>query len=218
MRYFKGMTTRNALLAALKANPSLTVPQLADRFLVSRQRVREILASEGIQVLRHTRKGEGVTLSRIRQLLEADPTLTAAQIAEEVGISKSRVYQIATRARLGIARAPRPVSPPQSRLQPLVAGGSINHTVAGTISELLAAADLMARGWHVFFPLVRNTKIDLIASSRDGERLIRVEVRSGKRVGERAQYLKKDGAACDHYAIVMVGEPVEYDPPLPGED
>ena len=85
------------------------------------------------------------------------------------------------------------------------------------MAELIVAADLLARGWYPFFPIVRSTKIDLLVSSRDGKRVLRIEVRSGLRRGDRVVFSKKDNAECDHYGIVVAGEPVTYQPELPAE-
>lgn len=159
---------------------------------------------------------------RIVALLKADPSLTQSELARRVGVSKQRVSQILYSAGLqaGSYQFPRDAngrritSPPRIMVETGMDIDPVNATVAGTIAELVVAADLLARGWQVFFPMVRTTKCDLLATDKTGERVIRVEVRSGRRVGESITFLRKDKAVCDHYAIVLPREPVTYKPEL----
>jgi hypothetical protein len=156
---------------------------------------------------------------RIRALLAERP-MTISALVQEVGISRQRVHQIVTQEGLKVSKYSNPLKrrpaapPPQPRIKVGVSVGQVNHTVAGTIAEMLAAADLMARGWNVFFPLVRTTRCDLIAVSADGQRVRRIEVRSGRRSNGSVRYLKKEQASCDHYAVVIPDEPIAYDPPI----
>jgi hypothetical protein len=107
-------------------------------------------------------------------------------------------------------------------IRPRVRTGGVDVPVsavtAGTISELLVAADLMARGYVVYFPLMKRTAhVDLIATPSNPDRLpLRIEVRSGT-IGARGQvrYAKKADSRADHHAVVMTGEPVHYKPELP---
>ncbi len=91
----------------------------------------------------------------------------------------------------------------------------ISQTTAGTIAELLVAADLMARGWTPFFPLMRTTIFDLIAGDANG-RVLTIEVRSAKRRPDGSlAYGRKTGSPANHHALVITGEPVAYLPELP---
>jgi hypothetical protein len=152
--------------------------------------------------------------------LAADSTLTAKALSEKFGVSRQRVYQLLKASGLKTGNPyliyrPRQAASPCPRL---LTGGvpvRISHSAAGTVSEMLVAADLLARGWHVFFPLVRTTRHDLIATSRDGCRLLRIEVRSGIRRRGAVLFAKKENAACDHYGVVVTGEPTFYQPDLP---
>lgn len=74
----------------------------------------------------------------------------------------------------------------------------------------------MARGWSVFYPLVRTTRMDLIAVSENGERVRRIEVRCAKRSGSTVKFNTKHNAVCDNFAVVITGEPVIYDPDIGG--
>lgn len=88
-----------------------------------------------------------------------------------------------------------------------------SHRVCGTISELLVAADLMARGYEVYIPLARTIGHDIIAEAPSG-RLLTIEVRSAKRAANGALRFKRT-TRSEMFAAVVTGEPVQYDPPLP---
>ena len=103
---------------------------------------------------------------KIREMSERG--LSCAEAAREIGISRQRVHQIAKT--IGVTfpdkrMLPRqfPVPAPKSRV---ITGGvdtPINHTVAGTICELLVAADLMARGYQVFLPVIPSKGHDIMS-------------------------------------------------------
>lgn len=153
---------------------------------------------------------------RILSLLRANPLVTASQLVAETGVSRQRVYQLLKEE--GLKLSPRPaVAPPARpapRVTPLSGIGNVNHSACGMIGELLAACDLLARGWRVFSPLVRHSKIDLVATSPDGAVVKRIEVRSGKRKGTGVYFQKRPEDACDHYAVIIHGEPVHYIPDI----
>jgi hypothetical protein len=163
------------------------------------------------------------TRQRIIGLVKADvdKELTASDIARQLGVSPQRVGQILKEENLRVPRyatAYRPAErrPPAPRIITAVPFGHVTNAATGTVSELIAAADLLARGWNVFFPMTRTSKHDLIITDRDGERVLRIEVKSGYRKASGAlQFQKQSKANCDHYAIVVTGEPVNYQPELP---
>lgn len=143
------------------------------------------------------------------RLVEADPSITVSALQQATGVSRQRVHQI-LRAK-GLTAAPNPAVP---RIEPR--SGSMENictSAVGSVSELLVAADLVARGWSVFFPLFR-ARCDLIASSWDAGVVRRFEVRSGKRRNGTAAYQKTSNDVCDYYAIVISGEPITYEPEL----
>lgn len=145
--------------------------------------------------------------------------LSCAEAAREIGISRQRVHQLAKS--IGVTfpdkrRLPRQFAAPAPKSRVITGGVEtlINHTVAGTICELLTAADLMARGYQVFLPVIASKGHDIIAS-KDG-RLITVEVRAASRRADCGlSFGKKPDCMSDHYALVVTGEPVIYEPPLP---
>ena len=92
----------------------------------------------------------------------------------------------------------------------------------GAVSEMVAACDLMERGYEVFRALSPACSCDLIALGPDGA--LRIEVRTGRRntVTGQLMFARNDGRGTtkrsdgdlDHYAIVASTQ-VAYDPPLP---
>lgn len=167
---------------------------------------------------------ERSTRERVKELVAADPSLTLAQLADATGVSRERVRQIVASEGLspksgwpGVGeRAAGAAGAPASRLMTGGVPVRVSHTIVGTIGELLAGADLMARGFMVFFPLTRTGQCDLIALDRDG-RCERIEVRCGHRSGKRIAWQQPDRSKSDRRAIVLTGEPVRYEPPFPGD-
>lgn len=157
------------------------------------------------------------TRDKIRQLALDGPLPSLADIGRLTGVSRERVRQIVEAEGLSPGPAvslyqPRPAASPS-----VITGGvavKVSRTVTGTIGELLAAADLSARGYVVFFPLVRTAICDLLAMKRDGL-VLRIEVRTGHRSGKRILFAKKTNSPAEHYAVVVTGEPITYVPPLP---
>jgi hypothetical protein len=150
----------------------------------------------------------------------------AGDIARDLGITRQRVHQIAKQMGLVLPPPPKVVrkealSTPRSYKSraPLVITGGVqthlNSKVAGKISELLVATDLMARGWQIYFPLNPNSTHDLVATFKGN--ILSFEVRSAYRIKTgRLTYQKKSNSAANHYALVVTGEPIQYLPPLLG--
>jgi hypothetical protein len=158
-----------------------------------------------------------VTEDRIRELAAAG--MFAADIARETGVSRQRIHQIAKRAGITLLRwTPRLRNPAPSPTPRVVTGGicgPINQTIAGTIAEMLVAADLLARGWQVFLPAVRlNIGHDLVATR--GSEVMTIEVRSATRRKTTGVIMRPTKANCPstHYAWVLTGEPVVYSPDI----
>jgi hypothetical protein len=160
------------------------------------------------------------TKDRIVAVLKKNPRIPVSQLAADLGISRQRVYQ-ACRDH-GIALDPQPSprksKPPRSPMPRVITGGilcDVSHSVCGSISELLVAADLLARGFMVYHPMARQKGLDLIAVSRSGQ-LLTIEVRSGK-INDKGVliYAKKTDSSAAHHAVVVTSEPVRYQPELP---
>lgn len=163
------------------------------------------------------------TAEKIMALAESQPGISASQVAAELGISRQRVYSACRLAGIKLKSA-YPVSdrrnPAHTPKPRVITGGvetPISHTVCGSISEILTAADLMARGYKPYMPIVRQRSHDIIAVTPSGA-VITVEVRSGKPKASGHGYTF--GPKCAdmismYYAIVITGRPVEYRPDLP---
>lgn len=163
------------------------------------------------------------TIDKILALQAENPDVTNSEAAEALGLSRQRVSMECKKAGVILRRAygrGAIKSAPEPRV---ITGGVpsvVSHTVCGTISELLVAADLMARGYKPYMPLVRQRGHDLIAVSPGGE-ILTIEVKSGKAraTGEGYSYLHKGERQnqSTHYAIVITGSPVVYEPELDPE-
>lgn len=154
------------------------------------------------------------------KVIELNEHLTPVEIASRLGISRQRVYQILSDEGTDYLtlnkghRRLRRISRNLARsLGPEVA--YVNRNTKGSISELLAAADLLALGWHPYVPLLRNNGYDIVATKND--KIITIEVRSGRRREDAtiATCRKKAAFPAHHFAFVMSDEPVVYEPPLP---
>jgi len=154
-----------------------------------------------------------------------DPEVTATEMARAIGISYQRVLQILRALGMPTVTArSRPGRPPGwhggPRAQPrLLTGGvpvKVHTSVAGTIAELLVAADLYARGWKAFAPVGRhNGYYDLVAVDGSGQ-MLSIEVRCGRRTRTgHASFAPNRDSNADHHAVVITGEPVLYVPDLP---
>lgn len=95
------------------------------------------------------------------------------QFCEECRITRKRARENAKAAR---ERAFRPARPPKALVvRPLVQSWPVSPGTSGAICELLVAADLLRRGYHVFRAVSPSCPCDLLAM-RDNLSA-RVEVR-----------------------------------------
>jgi hypothetical protein len=156
-------------------------------------------------------------VDRIKEL--AAQGMVASEIAKESGISRQRVYQLAARHKINLTKydfaARTAFSPPVPRITTGGVQAKVSCSIAGTIAELLVAADLMARGWAVYMPIMFSRGYDIIAA-KDGA-LATIEVRSAHRkIGDGGlSYNKKIDSDSAYHALVITGEPVCYRPELP---
>ena len=162
----------------------------------------------------------------IKNALAKDPNAKIWELTTLTGITRQRVYQIAAEEGLVLVRRtnePRQPGEPGPHGQgvrgpaPRVLTGGIamplTTTAAGAIGELLVAADLVARGWHVFAPIIKvNTHCDLIAMNPNNNALLRVEVRCARRFGGAIRWNIPEQSKGDIFARVVTGEPIDYWP------
>lgn len=162
-----------------------------------------------------------IDMDQFHGLVKQD--LSAQEIAAQLGISRQRVYQLLSRAGISLKKIYRPrlsSRGPRKQMARIVTGidqmnsPRISSGNSGRICELLVAADLMARGWKIFFPLNGHGPHDLIASKK--YILKSFEARAARRSKNGAILFKKDAERdrSDHYALVVRGEPVIYDPDI----
>lgn len=161
----------------------------------------------------------GSRAAQIVARVKTAKNLTTTDLTEEFECSRQYIHSVLRQAGMKAASPvrvwlPRKAAPPpKARVVPSAHARPISHSMVGSVSELLVAADLMARGWSVFFPLYR-ARADLIATSKDGRKVLRFEVRSARRVEGKVVFGRKPTDECDHYALALADEPVLYEPEL----
>ncbi|KQO78140.1 hypothetical protein ASF36_13990 [Methylobacterium sp. Leaf90] len=157
---------------------------------------------------------------RILAALAADPKLTARDLAERLEISKQRVHQILRDAGMKAApsiRGRRPITTArhaEGRMNGLGSLGRLAPSFVGAAQELVVCVDLMRRGAHVYRAMSHASPADLIAAI--GDRLLRIEVRSGRRNTEgRLSYSQPQAGRYDVLAVVEPDGAVTYKPEWP---
>lgn len=155
-----------------------------------------------------------------RETLAQLSDLSAGAIARKLGVTRQAVYLASERFGIPLPRYHLEHTRRGSATVPVArvtTGGvqaPINHSVAGSICELLVAADLMARGWAAFMPVIASKGHDLIGVKDD--LVITIEVRSAYRnAAGKLIFAKKPDCRSAHYALCVTGEPVAYEPALP---
>lgn len=149
---------------------------------------------------------------------------TCGEAAARLGVSRQRISQIYRSLGVDLAALRRSAADDArtySATPRVVTGGvTLRETAVtvGHVSELLAAADLMSRGFQVFAPISQSrARVDLIAMDRSGA-CQRIEVRSGRRLPNGGLSFPKNRGRrlpyVDRYAVVLTGEPVRYVPAL----
>lgn len=152
-------------------------------------------------------------IDRIKAAIAVNPEITGAELADQLFVSRQRIYQVASKYGLKFPRARPKITMPQPPINtgsPLI---NISQTCCGTVSELIVAADLVARGFKPYFPIVRQKSYDIIAVN-DRNEIFSVEVRTGRRLDKIVAYNKQVTFKSDIMAIVVKGEPVFYEPEL----
>ena len=82
----------------------------------------------------------------------------------------------------------------------------------GAVGELLASADLIMRGYDVYRAVSPSAPYDLVATK--GPRILRIEVRCGRKNKDGSLCYPKPQVECETTAII-IGTEVVYEPALP---
>ena len=159
---------------------------------------------------------------RIIALVKQSPHLNQTEIAEQLGISRQRVAQIVADEGLNAPKGKRGVAPRKSptiaEAAPAPPRDAIPGYLAnagGPIAVLIAAADLMARGFTVYMPIVPSGAADLVTADRRGK-LERVSVqRAQRKAGDKLEYSYPKPGDVERHALILTDEPVRYEPRLP---
>lgn len=173
----------------------------------------------------------------VMDAIRSGKALSVQDIADLCDVSRQRVHEILRQEDLRApidGRSVRQWAPLRTQevvereaasiRQPARTGGIKQGTqITGTISEMLVCADLLARGFYPFRPVVRNRSIyDVLAVRKHDALVLRIEVKTGNRSGSDLVYrrsslnkIRNAAGEPDHYAVVARGDPVKYIPDLP---
>lgn len=172
---------------------------------------------------------EQTTKEKIAASISAGEQLTATELADKFGISRQRTYQILRSLGAKPLRKVLPGRPAGKHTidPPVVTGGIpvlVSPTIGGRIAEVLVVADLLARGFKPFTPVVGNAVFDVLAVCKVTGRVITFDAKTGRVVNGKVMFNKAAegkrrhcNTKPDHYAVVCKGEPVIYVPPLDGD-
>jgi hypothetical protein len=151
-----------------------------------------------------------VGLPQIRALIASDRPMR--DIADELGISRQRLYQICRTHKIDFKRYRHQREDSASAKQAKEGISSYTAThMKGTAAEMMVAATLILRCWNVYIPLNRGRSHDLIAVM--GERVITVEVRTATREKATGKAICTRDRKSDVLAVVCDGE-ITFEPSL----
>ncbi len=160
------------------------------------------------------------TRQRVLALVREEPQLNQSEIAARVGATRQRVSAILASEGLTVPKGKRGALPRGKAVvtetAPKHAPGLPSYLAAagGVAGVLVAAADLMTRGYAVYLPVSPSAAPDLIAIDRKGG-VKRVGVqRARRRTGNALEYEYPKPNEIDVQAMLVTDEPVHYDPAL----
>jgi hypothetical protein len=158
------------------------------------------------------------TRERIIALVKEEPHLNQTEIAEHVGVKRQRVSQIIADEGLSVPRAKRGVASRKLAAEDSRAPSSdavpAHLAAAGRmVGVLVAAADMMVRGFTVFLPVTQTAACDFLAMDSRGQ-IERVSVRKARRAGEEIRDDDPIRGGTDRRALILTDEPVRYEPVL----
>jgi hypothetical protein len=145
---------------------------------------------------------------------EADPYISAADMAGKIGVSRERVRQVliglGMRTDTYTRRLPANLGVPPAQF------AKRSTLSIGAASELIVCVDLLGRGLDVFRSVSQNAKCDVIALDRATGSISRIEVKTARASLEGKPQFPKPNGHCvhDHVAAVLPDGSIVYDPPL----
>lgn len=159
----------------------------------------------------------GEMLEKIRSALQADDSLTAADLARRFEVSVNSIYAQLNKHGIAVKKGKKGRAP-----KPRVWTGHFGHTeklsshFIGGASEMIVCADLLKRGIPVYRAITFLSSADLIADM-DGA-LVRIEVKSAKRnENGNFQFAAPHPERFDVLALVDQHGAVDYRPPIDGD-
>ncbi len=159
------------------------------------------------------------TRERVLALVKQSPHLNQTEIAERVGATRQRVSQIIASEDLNVPKGRRGVArraKATAEAAPVAEAKAVPAYFAkagGPIAVLVAAADLMTRGFTVYLPITQSAAADLVAIDARGN-LKRVAVQRARRKGQRLDYERPKPGDVDTHALILADEPVQYRPSI----
>lgn len=161
-------------------------------------------------------------MHKIAEMYISDPSKTAKEIAELSGLSRARVYQVlneygfkAAPGKTQNGHTPRAFAHSDRVMRD---GKRMTSSFIGEMSEIIAAHDLMSRGFYVYRSLNNGSPFDLVAYSKNSDEpnILRVEVKSGSTGNGGLRHAQPSNKEYDVIAVVeLESARVVYKPPLP---
>jgi Winged helix-turn-helix DNA-binding len=160
------------------------------------------------------------TRQRVLALVRQQPNISKAEIADQLKVSRQRVAQILQSEEISAAPGRRGRRPrakgavaEAAPAPPNVVPSHIARA-GGPAGVMLAAADLMTRGFTIYLPVSPSAAADLVAIDARGQ-VKRISVqRAKRRPGSELEYEYPKPGDVDVRAMLLTDEPVRYEPEI----
>lgn len=162
------------------------------------------------------------TRERFRALIKQHPHLNQTELAERLGVTRQRVSRIAAAEQVALdtgKRGPRGRAPAAQALGETAPTYAVPGAIPfppvsqPAVAVLLTAADLVRRGYEVYYPLTGTGTFDLITV--DSKNTIEpIAVRTARRVAGEVRYDTPELERKMRRAMILRDEPIQYDPPM----
>jgi hypothetical protein len=158
--------------------------------------------------------------ARFLEFVLENPQCSQGDAAKALGVTRQRISQLCKREGVTLQRPPPRPLPDHGRTTEITGTtlmgrarprfiGTADNSSTGALAEVIACADLMDRGHHVFRSLGPSSPCDLIVLI--GNRPFRVEVKTSRR--GRGGAVVKPNRVPDRFdvlACVLPGPEVHY--------
>lgn len=153
-------------------------------------------------------------IDRIQTIISTNTNISASELAENLGVSRQRVYQICSKHGIKFNKTIGRKIGEKSWADQFGNTNRLPSNFIGNASELTVAADLLRHGIPVYRALTQSSSCDLIVDV-DGS-LLRIEVRSAKRNidGVLRYAMPADRNRYDVLALVESNCTITYKPEI----